>query len=141
MKQIKRMLSIFTDKVFLRFLLVGIVNTLFGSTIMFTFYNVFHFGYWFSSASNYFFGSILSFFLNKNFTFQNKEKSLDVAFRFTVNIAACYLIAYGMARPLIRYFLTGVSQSIADNASMFLGMGLFVMMNYLSQRFLTFRSK
>ena len=141
MKLIKQALSAFCDATFWRFVLVGIVNTLFGTTIMFTFYNVFHFGYWFSSASNYFLGSILSYFLNKNFTFQNKENSVGVVIRFAVNIAACYLIAYGMARPLIRFLLTGVSQSIADNASMVLGMGLFVVMNYLSQRFLTFRNK
>ncbi|MBR5260556.1 MAG: GtrA family protein, partial [Oscillospiraceae bacterium] len=64
------MIRKFLDKTFLRFVAVGVVNTLFGSGIMFLFYNVFHFGYWISSASNYVFGSILSYFLNKHFTFR-----------------------------------------------------------------------
>ena len=62
------------DKTFVRFLMVGVVNTLFGTAIMFVFYNVFHLSYWISSASNYFFGSILSYFLNRYFTFQNRSR-------------------------------------------------------------------
>ena len=46
------------DKTFWKFILVGVANTIFGTGIMFVFYNVFHFSYWVSSASNYFFGSI-----------------------------------------------------------------------------------
>jgi hypothetical protein len=63
------------DRTFWKFILVGVVNTLFGTAIMFVFYNVLHLSYWISSASNYVFGSILSYFLNKYFTFQNKSKS------------------------------------------------------------------
>ena len=55
------------DKTFLKFMLVGIINTVFGTTIMFVFYNVFDLSYEISSAANYFFASILSFFLNKYF--------------------------------------------------------------------------
>ena len=40
----------FFDKTFLKFVLVGVVNTLFGTAIMFVFYNVFHLSYWLSSA-------------------------------------------------------------------------------------------
>ena len=57
------------DKTFLTFLIVGVVNTLFGTMIMFVLYNVFDCSYWFSSFCDYFFGSILSYFLNKHFTF------------------------------------------------------------------------
>lgn len=60
----------------LRFVLVGIVNTLVGTAIMFGLYNLAHCSYWISSASNYILTSVLSFFLNKIFTFQNKEKDV-----------------------------------------------------------------
>ena len=49
----------------MKFIMVGVINTVVGNAIMFVFYNVFHLGYWFSSASNYFFGSIVSYLLNK----------------------------------------------------------------------------
>ncbi len=42
------------DSTAVRFVLVGIVNTLFGAGIMFVFYNCLHLNYWLSSASNYF---------------------------------------------------------------------------------------
>ena len=59
----------FFDKTFLKFIIVGVANTLFGTAVMFIAYNLLHFSYWVSSASNYVFGSILSYFLNKYFTF------------------------------------------------------------------------
>ena len=62
------------DKTLLKFILVGIINTLFGTLIMFGFYNILHLNYWISTAANYVFGSILSYFLNKYFTFKNREK-------------------------------------------------------------------
>ena len=56
----------------LRFLLVGVVNTLIGAGLMFLLYNVANCSYWLSSAVNYVVGGIVSFFLNKYFTFENK---------------------------------------------------------------------
>lgn len=127
------------DPSFYRFLLVGIVNTLFGTAIMFVFYNVFHFSYWFSSASNYFFGSILSYFLNKSFTFRYGKPDFKSIFKFTINIIVCYIIAYSIARPVMRDLLSNYSVSIQDNVSMVLGTLLFMGLNYLGQRFFAFK--
>lgn len=141
MRNIKRLIAKLFDKTFLRFVLVGIVNTLFGYAIMFAFYNLLHLSYWVSSACNYIFGSVLSYFLNKRFTFRDESKGAATIVRFAVNIACCYLIAYGAARPLVRWALQGRSQSLVDNAAMLTGSVVFVALNYLSQRFLTFRQK
>ncbi len=129
---------LFGDSSVYRFILVGIANTLFGTAIMFVFYNVFHLSYWVSSASNYFFGSILSYFLNKSFTFRYGKTDLKSIVRFTVNILVCYLLAYGIAKPVMRNLLSGYSVSIQDNVSMVFGMILFVGLNYLGQRFFAF---
>lgn len=137
----KKFLSKFLDKTFLRFVIVGVINTIFGTAIMFVFYNVFHLSYWISSASNYFFGSILSYFLNKHFTFQYKERDLGVGGRFILNISVCYLAAYGIAKPLFRWMLSGFSASVQDNVAMLGGMVLFVMFNYLGQRFFAFKKR
>lgn len=40
----------------IKFLIVGVVNTLFGAAIMFGLYNLAGCSYWLSSAANYFFG-------------------------------------------------------------------------------------
>lgn len=137
----KNLLSKFLDKTFLRFIIVGVINTLFGTAIMFVFYNVFGLSYWLSSASNYFFGSVLSYFLNKYFTFQYKKRDWKVVGRFVLNISACYLIAYGAAKPLVRALLSGASATIQENVAMLCGMCLFVALNYLGQRFFAFKSE
>lgn len=127
------------DPTVYRFILVGIVNTLFGTAIMFVFYNVFHLSYWLSSASNYFFGSILSYFLNKSFTFRYGKTDFKSIARFTINILVCYFLAYGFAKPVMRHVLSGYRVSIQENVSMALGMVLFVGLNYLGQRFFAFK--
>ena len=139
MQRLKRLMARLFDRTFLKFVLVGVVNTIFGYAIMFAFYNLLGLSYWVSSACNYIFGSILSYFLNKHFTFQDKSRGFQTVLRFAVNIAACYLIAYGAARPAVRWLLRGCTQTLVDNAAMLVGSVVFVALNYLSQRFLTFR--
>lgn len=129
------------DSQFVRFLIVGTINTVFGTGIMFVFYNVFGLSYWVSSASNYFFGSILSFFLNKYFTFKSHTRSLSEIFRFTINILVCYFLAYGLAQPIAGKFLAGAGDMVRDNVSMVIGMVLYVFLNYFGQRIFVFKGK
>ncbi len=135
------MLKKLVDRTFWKFILVGVVNTLFGTAVMFLCYNLLHLGYWISSGANYVLGSILSYFLNKYFTFQNREKGFGVVLRFTLNILVCYLLAYGIAKPAVAWVLSGMSKSVQENGAMLVGMCLFVGFNYLGQRFFAFREK
>ena len=134
-------LSSLIDKTLLKFIIVGVVNTLFGTAVMFIAYNLFHWSYWVSSALNYILGSILSFFLNKSYTFGQKGINGQMVFRFIVNIAICYLIAYGVAKPAARWAFSGLNQVWQDNIAMCVGMCLFVGLNYIGQRFYVFRGK
>ena len=127
------------DRSFVRFVVVGVINTLFGTAIMFSAYNLLGLSYWISSALNYILASILSFFLNKHFTFQNKEKGLGVAVRFVINILVCYLLAYGIAKPLVRMILTSTGPRMQDNLSMLAGRVLFTLFNYFGQKFFAFK--
>ena len=123
----------------MKFAMVGVINTIVGTTVMFVFYNVFHFSYWVSSASNYIIGSIISYLLNKNFTFRFKEQKYWSLLRFVLNILTCYLLAYGIAKPVMHWILNGYSVTIQENVSMALGMCLFIVFNYLGQRFFAFK--
>lgn len=136
----KQWIGKFFDAAFLRFLLVGLVNTLVGSGVMFLLYNLARCGYWFSSAMNYVAGSIVSYFLNKNFTFRARGHDAAAVLRFIVNIAVCYAAAYGAARPLARAVLSGASETLRDNVAMGFGMCIFVALNYLGQRMFVFRA-
>ena len=134
----KKLLSL-VDAKLLRFLIVGVINTLVGTAIMFGLYNLAGASYWVSSAANYILTSILSFFLNKYFTFRNRERSWSQVVRFVVNIAVCYLLAYGIAKPLCFRLLANATVTVRDNVSLFVGMVLFTGLNYVGQRLFAFR--
>lgn len=127
------------DNTVVRFVLVGAVNTLFGAGIMFIFYNCLHLSYWLSSASNYFFGSILSYFLNKYFTFRRTERSAKYIVRFVINISVCYFAAYSVAKPLITQLLASASVTAQENIAMLAGMVIFTVLNYFGQKLFAFK--
>ena len=135
------------DSSFIRFLIVGVINTLVGTAVMFGLYNIAglhkwgQIGYWLSTIGNYTVGSVVSFFLNKHFTFKNKEKGKAVVIRFVINIAVCMTLAYGIAQKCVELALAGtfLSEQLQGNISMLVGMGLFVLLNYFGQRFFAFR--
>jgi putative flippase GtrA len=133
--------KVFFDVKFLKFVIVGVINTVFGTLLMFLLYNLAGFGYWGSSAASYILASILSYFLNKSFTFRNKGSVAKTALRFSLNIAVCYLLAYSISKPLVNMVLlnTSLSKSIVEQISMLFGMGLFTILNYVGQRFFAFR--
>ncbi len=145
----KALLNKILDPTLFRFLLVGVVNTLVGYGVMFGLYNLAELyrwgdlGYWLSSAANYAVGSVVSFFLNKHFTFRNSEKGPRVVLRFILNISVCWLLAYGLAKPAVGALLSGLEWSgrLVGNLTMLAGSGLFVILNYFGQRFFAFRSR
>ena len=121
------------DKTLFKFILVGIVNTLFGTAVMFAFYNILHLNYWMSSMANYLFGSILSYFLNKTFTFKNTETGIKPVIRFVINIVVCYTLAYGIAKPIVRIILSSLSKTVVENCAMLVGTVLFLTFNYITK--------
>lgn len=136
-----RSLKELIDAKLVKFVFVGVINTVVGTAIMFSFYNLFGFSYWVSTASNYILASILSYFLNKHFTFQDKGKTTKSVLRFVINIVICYLLAYGIAKPAIGFLLSQQSTKVQDNISMLLGMCIFVGLNYIGQRYFVFRNQ
>lgn len=150
----KQFLKNFFDVRFLKFILVGILNTIVGMGLQFVFYNCFHwdeFGWGVTLASflGNFIGSVLSYFLNKYFTFKNTEKGWKPVFRFALNIAVCYVIAYVITANLVTWicFANSISmfgmkvEAFAGNAGMAVGACMFVACNYIGQRFFAFKEK
>ncbi len=129
------------SKFVLRFAVVGVINTLVGTAIMFGLYNLAGASYWVSSAANYILASILSFVLNKKFTFRHEGKTVQSGLRFAVNIAICYVLAYGIAKPCALVLLEDAGKMIQENLAMFIGMCLFVILNYIGQRMFVFRKR
>ena len=136
----EKFLALFDEKLW-KFLLVGVLNTLVGNGLMFLLYNLAGFGYWPATAVSYTLASVMSYFLNRHFTFKYKSGGILVVLRFALNIAVCYGLAYGLAKPLIRWLLSSASVTVRDNVAMLAGMCLFVGFNYLGQRFFAFRER
>ena len=123
-----------------KFLLVGVANTLLSAVIMFLLEGL---GYWSSTAIAYVAGSVLSFFLNRRFTFQSKAPFWPSVLRFAINVAVCYVIAYSLAQPLAELILgwIGLPAIWVERLAKLGGMVLFTCLNYFGQRFFAFKSK
>lgn len=85
-----------------KFLLVGVGNTLLSLVLMFLLEGL---GYWPSTAIAYVAGAVMSFFLNRSFTFQSRAAFWPSVLKFAVNVAVCYLIAYSIAQPAAQWVL------------------------------------
>ncbi|MDR1444726.1 MAG: GtrA family protein [Treponema sp.] len=131
--------AVFFDRTVPKFIMVGLINTLVGSAIMFVLYNAAHLSYWCSSACNYILTSVLSFFLNKYFTFGVRHWSAFMVIAFVLTIAFSYLTAYGVSKPAMNYVLRNSPQKIRENAALLAGMCLFTGINYLGQRLVVFK--
>lgn len=123
-----------------KFLLVGVGNTLLSAVIMFALEGL---GYWPSTAIAYVAGAVMSFFLNRSFTFHSQEKFGRSAVKFALNVAVCYVLAYSIAQPLGGWVLgfTPLSQLWVERLTKLGGMGLYTVLNYFGQRFFAFRKK
>ena len=122
---------------FLRFLLVGVGNTLLSLLLMFLLEGL---GYWPSTAIAYGLGAVLSFFLNRYFTFHSDEDFWRSAGKFVVNVAVCYAAGYGLARLLSPIWARpGISALWQERLTKLLGMCLYTLLNYCGQRFFAFR--
>lgn len=123
----------------IHFGMVGVINTLMGWGIMAVLYNLIHLSYYLSSGISYFIGSVFSYHANAKVTFKVENRDKWLPWRFAINIIVCYLIAFNVARPLVRYVLASQPAAVVDNVAMVLGMGFFIVMNFFGQKFFVFR--
>jgi putative flippase GtrA len=129
------------DKVFLKFLLVGVVNTIVGYTIMFVMHNAVHMSYWFSSGCGYYLSSILSFFLNRHFTFTVNRWSAFMVISFIVTIVVSYYLPYLIAEQAVKIIFQDKTEIFRGNIALIVGTCMASTVSYLGQRFVVFRKK
>ncbi len=143
MRKMKQLYTQYKDFIMevLHFGIVGVVNTLMGWLIMFLLYNLVHLNYWLSSAISYLIGGIYSYHANSRVTFRVEERDRWLPWRFAVNVIICYLAAYSVAKPLVKYVLSAQPKVIVDNIAMVVGTGLYIIMNFFGQKFLVFRKR
>ena len=121
-----------------KFLLVGVGNTLLSMVLMFLLEDL---GYWPSTAIAYIAGAVMSFFLNRHFTFHSEETMARSALKFALNVAVCYVLAYSLAQPIAGWVLgrTAIPAIWQERLTKLGGMGLYTVLNYFGQRFFAFQ--
>ena len=123
---------------FIRYILVGIINTVIGISIILLLLEVFRLSYGISTFIGNSIGATVSYFLNRNFTFKSNVENKKGILLFTFVIMASYFIAYPMCYHLLfeRLFQSNV---FGKELSIFLSACLYTILNYLGQRYVTFR--
>lgn len=120
---------------FLKFLLVGAVNTVIGLSTIFLLMNVFEQNYWISTFVGNSVGAICSFFLNRAFTFKSRVSVKSGGVKFLVVIITCYLLSYSLSNWIaesVSGFLT------KNNVAVLLGTVLYTLLNYFGQKYFVF---
>ncbi|MBQ6431733.1 MAG: GtrA family protein [Oscillospiraceae bacterium] len=146
--------SLFDEKLW-KFLLVGVLNTIVGEglkALLLAFTSLAPLP---ASAISTAIASVMSYFLNRYFTFKYKGDNAKAILRFTLNIAVCYILSHAIALLVIYPLLTGAEngwlsglsliaaekKTAADYIATYSGSVLFVGFNYLGQRFFAFREE
>lgn len=127
---------------FVRFLMVGVANTIVGLSVMYLFLHLAGFSYWTSTFIGNTVGAIVSFFLNRNFTFRSQSSVSKSMIRFIAVILFCYFISYTMGQNLVEWILSNnhVTSSIKTDIAVLISTGLYTVLNYLCQKLFVFRS-
>ncbi|WP_026575255.1 GtrA family protein [Bacillus sp. UNC438CL73TsuS30] len=129
---------------FIRFVIVGILNTIVGLSVMYLLLHAFHLSYWISTFIGNSIGAIVSFFLNRSFTFKSRNAVSKTAIRFIVVILCCYFISYDLGKNLVSAILHSnhfFTEKIRTDLAVLVGTGLYTVLNYLGQKLFVFSKR
>lgn len=129
---------------FVRFLMVGVVNTIVGLSAMYIFLHGLSLSYWASTFFGNVIGAIVSYFLNRTFTFKSSAAVGKSMFRFAAVILVCYFLSYYLGEKLavaVLNQLSFIGKKYASDAAVLFGTGIYTITNYLGQRIFVFQER
>ncbi|WP_315323201.1 GtrA family protein [Fusobacterium pseudoperiodonticum] len=124
----------------IKFLMVGVLNTIIGASIMFAAYNLMGLNYWISTSLNYIVAGTFSFFANKKFTFKSEGKTFQKIILFIITLVFCYFIAFYLSKKIM-IFININNIKLKENVSMVLGMIIYTALNFILQKKVVFRKE
>ncbi|MBY0095586.1 GtrA family protein [Mesobacillus maritimus] len=128
---------------FFRFLLVGVINTIIGLSIMLILLNLFGWSYWLATFVGNCMGAGVSYILNRSFTFKSNINGSKGIPRFFFVILSCYIVSYSLGEivaatiQLSSQTLSFISQ---DELAVLIGTVTYTLTNYIGQKTIVFRS-
>jgi putative flippase GtrA len=127
-----------------RFLLVGVVNTVVGLSTMYILLNGLAMSYYLSTFLGNGIGALVSYFLNRRFTFNSTVSLNKGAPKFILVILICYYVAYTVSSlatiQMGSYHLFTFSVG-EEEVAVLLGTGLYTILNFLGQKYFVFRQR
>ena len=121
----------------IRYVLVGILNTLCGVGLILVFLHVLNWGYWSSTLLGNGMAMILSYHLNARWTFKTKKRNINGFIVFLGVSVIVYGIAYLI--PLFFWGLIFTNVPSVKTISALSGSFLYTVFSYLVHRIITFR--
>ncbi len=144
---------------FIRYCLVGVINTLAGISTAYISLNVFSQSYLASSAYAYIVGISVSFCLNKIFTFKYCEDTncWILFFKFLITMLPSYAFSYFLGWavskglvfiPILSKAVIKLSRTfsvseikVLDNIAIIISMGIYLILGFLVNKYFVFKKK
>lgn len=129
---------------FVRFVMVGVVNTLIGLSVMYLLLHGLGLSYWLSTFLGNSVGACVSFLLNRRFTFRSDGSVLKGFIRFVAVILICYFLSYSIGKNLVQWLLINydsITSTVKTDLAVLVSTCLYTILNYLAQKLFVFPQK
>lgn len=144
---------------FIKYCLVGVVNTLVGISTAYILLNPLRQTYTVSTIGAYIVGIIVSYILNKKYTFKFEDgNNFILFFKFAFSMMPCYVISYYILSPFLTKYLfkidfiyefsnwffslfSVVPEKVLDNLTVIISMGIYLVLGFTLNKYFIFRKK
>lgn len=122
-------------KQFVKYGLVGVINTIITISIIYIFMKLLNVSYIISNVVGYLFGFINSFVLNKIWTFKSKKSIEKERFFFILIFVICYSI------QLVFLVILKEKLLIKSEYAQIIAMGFYTVLNFVGNKYITFKGR
>lgn len=148
MKNVKKMV----DRAFVLYLIVGVLNFILCTALMFFLFNAWGVSEHISPVVNYGLGSLIWYWGCKYLIFPNSKTGLQQIVRFGIDVLICYVISYYWIAPIVSeyalrsemiygWFTFGGGAKVEANCEMAIGALVYALLNYFGQRYFVFTDR
>lgn len=140
------------DKAFVLYCIVGVLNFIVCTAIMFLLYNLGVCSEDVAPLVNYGLGGVIWYVANLKLVFPGQKQTPALVFRFVLEAVCCYLLCYYLIAPplyrlladkavfqrIISFIMHLPEEQLEANCVMALGSLCYAVLNYFGQRFFVF---
>lgn len=140
------------DRTLLTYSVVGVLNFIVCTLLMFVLYNKLHVSEHIAPVVNYGLGSLIWYLSCRYLIFREQRTTPSLLLRFIIEVVVCYGLSYYVVAPLVgnlilqwekvlSFFSFGGVAKIEGNCSMTVGMIAYAIINYFGQRYFVFNPR